>query len=128
MLSDTTDDPEEAWLALAEAELTGLAEEAEKAEQLPTSLLYRSLAPGGVDLITPDPRCGGIDNAVRNRCKGDHTTCASRRLNDAYTLKRFHNLVAWRLIEPSRVLVIISYGDYAGDDGFRSVFRTVANA
>lgn len=42
----------------AEAELTALAAEAEKAERLPDALLLCPPPPSGVDLITPDPRCG----------------------------------------------------------------------
>lgn len=47
---------EEAWLPAAEAELTALAAEAEKVERMPDTLLLRPPPPGGVDLITPDPR------------------------------------------------------------------------
>jgi len=56
MTSATTEDAEEAWLPAAEAELTALAAEAERIERMPDSLLLRPPPPGGVDLITPDPR------------------------------------------------------------------------
>lgn len=57
MVPATTDNPEEAWLMEAEAELTALAAEAEKVGRIPDALLRRPPPPGGVDLITPDPRC-----------------------------------------------------------------------
>lgn len=57
MLPSTTEDQEEAWLVAAEAELTALAMEAENVERMPDTLLLRPPPPGGVDLITPDPRC-----------------------------------------------------------------------
>lgn len=47
---------EEAWLPVAEAELTALAAEAEKVDRMPDTLLLRPPPPAGVDLITPDPR------------------------------------------------------------------------
>lgn len=69
MLPTTEQNPDETWLAEAEAELTELAEEAEKVERLPDSLLFRSLAPGGVDLITPDPRYTVL---IYYFCKGEN--------------------------------------------------------
>ncbi|CAM9316812.1 unnamed protein product [Laminaria digitata] len=56
MAPATVENPEESWLFAAEAELTALAEEAEKVERMPDSLLLCPPPPGGVDLITPDPR------------------------------------------------------------------------
>lgn len=56
MAPATADNPEETWLLAAEAELTALAEEAEKVERMPDALLKCPPPPGGVDLITPDPR------------------------------------------------------------------------
>lgn len=56
MLPATVENIEEAWLPAAEAELTALAAEAEKVERMPDTLLLRPPPPGGVDLITPDPR------------------------------------------------------------------------
>ena len=56
MTPATTNNPEEAWLAEAEAELTAFAAEAEKVERIPNSLLRCPPPPQGVDLITPDPR------------------------------------------------------------------------
>lgn len=55
-LPETVENPEEAWLVAVDAELTELAAEAEKTERMPESLLLRPPPPGGVDLITPDPR------------------------------------------------------------------------
>lgn len=52
----TVENAEEAWLPAAEAELTALAAEAEKVDRMPDALLLRPPPPGGVDLITPDPR------------------------------------------------------------------------
>lgn len=70
MLPATVENIEEAWLPAAEAELTALAAEAEKVERMPDTLLLRPPPPGGVDLITPDPRyvripqnCPSIDVA-----------------------------------------------------------------
>lgn len=57
MAPATADNPEESWLLAAEAELTALAEEAEKVDRMPDALLSCPPPPGGVDLITPDPRC-----------------------------------------------------------------------
>lgn len=56
MNAATVENIEEAWLPAAEAELTALAAEAEKVERMPDTLLLRPPPPGGVDLITPDPR------------------------------------------------------------------------
>lgn len=56
MLPTTVENIEEAWLPAAEAELTALAAEAEKFDRMPDALLLRPPPPGGVDLITPDPR------------------------------------------------------------------------
>lgn len=62
MAPATVDNPEESWLLAAEAELTALAEEAEKVERMPDALLSCPPPPGGVDLITPDPRCENAPN------------------------------------------------------------------
>lgn len=56
MLPATVENIEEAWLPAAEAELTALAAEAEMVDRMPDTLLLRPPPPGGVDLITPDPR------------------------------------------------------------------------
>lgn len=56
MTPATAEDAEESWLVAAEAELTALAVHAEKVDRMPDSLLLRPPPPGGVDLITPDPR------------------------------------------------------------------------
>ncbi|CAM9375864.1 unnamed protein product [Ectocarpus sp. 12 AP-2014] len=60
MIPETADNAEEAWLQVAEAELTALAAEAEKVSRMPDSLLLRPPPPDGVDLITPDPRYKGF--------------------------------------------------------------------
>lgn len=62
MLPATVENIEEAWLPAAEAELTALAAEAEKVDRMPDSLLLRPPPPGGVDLITPDPRYACVPN------------------------------------------------------------------
>lgn len=56
MTSTTAENPDEAWLAAAEEELTALAADAELVERLPDHLLFCPNPPGGVDMITPNPR------------------------------------------------------------------------
>lgn len=77
MITATAENVEEAWLPAAEAELTALAAEAEKVERMPDTLLSRPPPPGGVDLITPDPRYSTCISRVprQGRCRVRSVRC-----------------------------------------------------